>query len=123
MGVADHKWAREKKHIQESLLNFDVRDCLCAVESDRPIVYRNIMLLMEAADLVPVSATESDALNAFNVYVCGQLPVAFASAFGLHSFSPLQYYAMGFLMQAGNIVDRMAGLSNAATPQTMLAWF
>lgn len=74
--------ARMKEALLQRLQHFKVEQCRCAVEEDRPIVYRNIALLMLATGLVGSDASDDDTLEAFNEVVREKLSCPLSVAIG-----------------------------------------
>lgn len=59
-------WARTKQMIIKRVENFQVRECTCYHEDDRPFVYQNIAVLMRATGEAGSNATDDQALDAFD---------------------------------------------------------
>jgi len=76
------QWARTKDAIHERMENFRVDKCTCFVEEDRPIVYRNIAILMRATGAVDDTSTDNEALHAFNLLVRRSLSKSLISSVG-----------------------------------------
>mmetsp|Transcript_105393 Transcript_105393/g.337065 ORF Transcript_105393/g.337065 Transcript_105393/m.337065 type:complete len:578 (+) Transcript_105393:81-1814(+) len=104
--------AREKQDIHKRLLGFTVKDCVCSVESDRPIVYSNIADLMRAQGFVPEDASEKDALQAFDESARTNLPFAFASSMTRFTFSYTDNLLIGAFAFVPACLDRWAGLAH-----------
>eukprot|EP00927_Polykrikos_kofoidii_P071147 TRINITY_DN6746_c0_g2_i2.p1 TRINITY_DN6746_c0_g2~~TRINITY_DN6746_c0_g2_i2.p1 ORF type:complete len:434 (+),score=44.42 TRINITY_DN6746_c0_g2_i2:44-1345(+) len=71
---------RDRERVTSRLSEFRVQSCKCAVENDRPLVYRNISDLMKATNAVDENATRDEALAAFNSLVSTKLPRVFLAA-------------------------------------------
>jgi hypothetical protein len=71
---------RDQERVTSRLSEFRVQSCKCAVENDRPLVYRNISDLMKATNAVDENATRDEALAAFNFLVSTKLPRVFLAA-------------------------------------------
>eukprot|EP00928_Gymnodinium_smaydae_P098169 TRINITY_DN9076_c0_g1_i2.p1 TRINITY_DN9076_c0_g1~~TRINITY_DN9076_c0_g1_i2.p1 ORF type:complete len:493 (+),score=31.94 TRINITY_DN9076_c0_g1_i2:209-1480(+) len=102
-------WIRKRHGIIKSLATFDIRQCSCTVEEDRPVILSNIALLMVATgkssavldikqcameDQSNVNMTEQmieQALDDFNLFVRQRLPEVFQVSQGSSSFN-LQHY-------------------------------
>jgi len=82
--VRKHAWSIAK--MQARITAFEVRDCKCAVEEDRPVVYENIAVLMRACGAVPMNGTDDEALDAFNALVKSVLPSAVKASIGEYGF-------------------------------------
>lgn len=65
--------ARMRLAIRQRVESFRVENCICAEESDRPLVFRNIALLMRATGALDPDAADEDAPGAFNVIVRARL--------------------------------------------------
>eukprot|EP00445_Apocalathium_hangoei_P085126 CAMPEP_0204198994 /NCGR_PEP_ID=MMETSP0361-20130328/65689_1 /ASSEMBLY_ACC=CAM_ASM_000343 /TAXON_ID=268821 /ORGANISM="Scrippsiella Hangoei, Strain SHTV-5" /LENGTH=136 /DNA_ID=CAMNT_0051161207 /DNA_START=24 /DNA_END=430 /DNA_ORIENTATION=+ len=75
--------ARDKAAIESGLVNFSVRDCVCFVEADRPVVYRNIADLMRT--VLPELGDSGDdevALQHFDELVRREIPRAMTNSMG-----------------------------------------
>jgi hypothetical protein len=114
------RWNKEKKWIIKRLSEFTVRDCVCFMESDRPVVYKNVAVLMKAIGDVDVFADEDTALDAFDQRVRKYLPSAFGVALGNNSFMYKHYLLLGFLNIAGQLSDMWAGYSEGAPLRYLL---
>eukprot|EP00405_Crypthecodinium_cohnii_P033578 CAMPEP_0206531712 /NCGR_PEP_ID=MMETSP0325_2-20121206/3925_1 /ASSEMBLY_ACC=CAM_ASM_000347 /TAXON_ID=2866 /ORGANISM="Crypthecodinium cohnii, Strain Seligo" /LENGTH=295 /DNA_ID=CAMNT_0054028001 /DNA_START=172 /DNA_END=1059 /DNA_ORIENTATION=+ len=99
------RWAYHKQQIQERLKSFQVRDCICAVESDRAVVYEKIADLMRISKCVHRSAPLEDALTAFDAEVREKMPGAFKMLFGWTTLSYGQYVFLGFTIVAPSTAD------------------
>eukprot|EP00405_Crypthecodinium_cohnii_P034389 CAMPEP_0206530522 /NCGR_PEP_ID=MMETSP0325_2-20121206/3226_1 /ASSEMBLY_ACC=CAM_ASM_000347 /TAXON_ID=2866 /ORGANISM="Crypthecodinium cohnii, Strain Seligo" /LENGTH=588 /DNA_ID=CAMNT_0054026603 /DNA_START=153 /DNA_END=1919 /DNA_ORIENTATION=+ len=104
------RWARHKKDTQQRLRNFEVRDCICAVESDRQVVYQKIATLMRFTKRVDRLASVDEALTAFNMEVRRQMPSAFKMIFGWTTLTYEHYIFMGFAIVAPTSVDYLGRL-------------
>ena len=62
--------------------DFSVHQCTCLCDDDRPIAYRNIVLLMKATGQVVADFTDEVALDVFNMTLKECLPVALISSVG-----------------------------------------
>jgi len=80
-GFAVRAVSRGRAELQQILATFSVQSCVCAVESDRAIVYGHIAALVREMFELP-RMTEDEALGAFNALVRDELPQSFASALG-----------------------------------------
>eukprot|EP00928_Gymnodinium_smaydae_P021650 TRINITY_DN18470_c0_g1_i1.p1 TRINITY_DN18470_c0_g1~~TRINITY_DN18470_c0_g1_i1.p1 ORF type:complete len:517 (-),score=57.77 TRINITY_DN18470_c0_g1_i1:10-1560(-) len=78
-------WIRERASMSRFLKRFDVHDCICTVEDDRPVVYRNIAVLMRTSGKIP-NCCDDEALIQFNALVRAELPKAFRASLGRLSF-------------------------------------
>mmetsp|Transcript_105397 Transcript_105397/g.337084 ORF Transcript_105397/g.337084 Transcript_105397/m.337084 type:complete len:226 (+) Transcript_105397:953-1630(+) len=104
--------AREKQDFHKHLSGFTVTDCVCSVESDRPIVYSNIADLMRARGLVSEDASEEVALQAFEESVRTNLPFAFAFSMTRFTFSYTDNLLIGAFAFVPACLDRWAGLAH-----------
>lgn len=73
---------REIAAMHARVQTFQVRDCVCACEEDRPVVYQNIAVLMRACAAVSSDATDDEALDAFNLLARNVLPCALKASIG-----------------------------------------
>lgn len=118
--IAQRRWARDKTALTLQLRCFEVRACLCAVESDRPKVYHNIGILMRRVLDLPVDADLDCTLNAFNELVRTELPDAVAVAFGRFAFDYKHYVMLGVAGSGTTLLDSFEGFSDG-TPLRSLA--
>ena len=68
--------ARNQSSSDAELRHFSIRNALCAVESDRVVVERNVASLMRDLKLVPANSTREQALAVFDLMVQDTLPRA-----------------------------------------------
>lgn len=101
-------WFRDRLEISRRLTNFSLRNCDCAVESDREIVHSNIILLMRATGKVTASTGDEETLAAFDELVKEMLPHAFSSALGSGMFSYRHYLVIGMTASLWTTMDQMA---------------
>mmetsp|Transcript_95392 Transcript_95392/g.199577 ORF Transcript_95392/g.199577 Transcript_95392/m.199577 type:complete len:117 (-) Transcript_95392:960-1310(-) len=92
--VFRRRWAREKARTVAVLKEFDVGNCICAVEADREIVCAKIADLMRVVHQHLRNASTAEALEAFNNEVRVKVPVAFDCIFGVVT---LRYRHMVFI--------------------------
>eukprot|EP00928_Gymnodinium_smaydae_P064965 TRINITY_DN48184_c0_g1_i1.p1 TRINITY_DN48184_c0_g1~~TRINITY_DN48184_c0_g1_i1.p1 ORF type:complete len:521 (-),score=58.34 TRINITY_DN48184_c0_g1_i1:164-1726(-) len=95
-------WKRKVDKMQVVIAQFRVREALCHVASDRPLVYRNIARLMQAAGLVDFSASEDVALDRFDEYVHVNVSHALGASLG-HTF--MSYREKSFIHFIGFMPD------------------
>ena len=74
--------ARNQSASDADLLQFSIGNALCAVESDRVVVERNVASLMSDLKLVPADSTRETALVAFDLMVRDALPRAIRDSTG-----------------------------------------
>jgi len=104
------QWTRAKVNLRSRLEDFSVSESSCFDENDRPIVYRNIAVLMRQIEAVPNDCSEAVALEAFNQLVRTELPNAIAGSVGRQV---LKYRYLLGLSLAMDIPELLDGLSNA----------
>lgn len=75
--------ARIRTGLFDALSSFDVHGCRVFCDSDRPMIYRNISVLMRAVRLVPEGTEDEPALSAFNKLIRDELPDVLALSSGL----------------------------------------
>eukprot|EP00927_Polykrikos_kofoidii_P038599 TRINITY_DN33002_c0_g1_i3.p1 TRINITY_DN33002_c0_g1~~TRINITY_DN33002_c0_g1_i3.p1 ORF type:complete len:587 (-),score=46.00 TRINITY_DN33002_c0_g1_i3:164-1924(-) len=73
---------REWVKAQTTLSTFCVQNCRCSCEADRPLVYGNIALLMQAMGKVQQHSSLEEALRAFDLLVRRTLAPKFVDALG-----------------------------------------
>lgn len=106
-------WVRQRLAIEQHLLNFTVKSCTCAVESDRPLVYSNIARLMRATQRLELTCSEEEALSAFDVLVRQTLPAAFAPVLQTRrTYQGYRYYLfLGFTANGCKTLDAFAAIA------------
>eukprot|EP00927_Polykrikos_kofoidii_P003034 TRINITY_DN11206_c0_g1_i3.p1 TRINITY_DN11206_c0_g1~~TRINITY_DN11206_c0_g1_i3.p1 ORF type:complete len:608 (+),score=105.50 TRINITY_DN11206_c0_g1_i3:56-1879(+) len=102
-----HQCHRDREQAKLRLSTFNVQDCICAVESDRPIIYRNIAALMRAMGEVDPDCTSSCALAAFDSLVRERLSIAFCNSFGGSGPGYLDFVVVGFACKGAGVLDHM----------------
>jgi hypothetical protein len=105
------QWAHDRQAIRSRLSQFSVRNCICAVEADRAVVYSNIAMLVKTMEGMPMSASEDDALEAFDRQVRRDLPNAFCVALGRFTFQYKHYIVFGLFGDGFKLVDFLAGIA------------
>jgi len=93
--ITARMWHTSKAEIQATLKQFDVANANCAQESDRSLVQQNIVALMKASKIVQRSATDKEALEAFNQRVRVELSSEFDKIFGRCAYSYMEYLVLG----------------------------
>lgn len=86
---------------------FSVRDCTCAVEADRPFVYRNITALMVACGAAS-EEDEDEALDCFDKHVRSEVLRCLQSCFGSSAFSYRKLLVVAFFLVGTRSVDEVA---------------
>lgn len=76
------RWSREKEAIRQRVLLFEVSECTCFDEDDRPVVYNSIALFMRLVGEAHKDGTQQDALQAFNRVVRKRVGRSVASSIG-----------------------------------------
>ena len=74
------RWERDQAKSEDDLRHFSIRNAVCAVESDRAVVERNVASLMRDLKLVPSDSTHEEALQVFDRVVQSTLPSAMRSS-------------------------------------------
>jgi len=117
-------WARDRILIQSRLSEFDVHDCICFLEADRPVVYGNIATLMKASRAVHRHASEDEALGAFNDLVHSILPNAFDRALGQRHFQLKHYLLFGLCANGAATLDyTCSDIARDEVPRKVLGTF
>jgi len=104
------RWAHDLERIPQRLANFTCDGLLCMYEDDRRLVYGNIVELMKAAGLVETTASEAQALHAFELMVQNLLPAALAIRVGRVGFSYSMPATLAIALLLPWFVDSIAGL-------------
>ena len=73
---------RDQAKSEDDLRHFSIRKAVCAVESDRAVVERNVASLLRDLKLVPLDSTHEEALQVFDRVVQSTLPRAMRSSIG-----------------------------------------
>jgi len=76
------KIAVDNAHSKEDLENFRIKDAICAVERDRPVVEGNVVYLMKTLKQVPTDCTRVDALAFFDHLVQRNMPRVIRASIG-----------------------------------------
>ena len=74
--------ARDQAKSEADLRHFSIRNAVCAVESDRAVVERNVASLMRNLKLLPSDSALEEALQVFDRMVQSTLPRAMRSSIG-----------------------------------------
>eukprot|EP00927_Polykrikos_kofoidii_P053221 TRINITY_DN4748_c0_g1_i1.p1 TRINITY_DN4748_c0_g1~~TRINITY_DN4748_c0_g1_i1.p1 ORF type:complete len:586 (+),score=51.17 TRINITY_DN4748_c0_g1_i1:43-1800(+) len=122
LAVILRMWSRKRAQIKSSLSTFTVRTCTCAVESDRPVVYRNISWLMLASRAVGARASLDEALATFDSMARQKLPDVF-----LATTSGFRYYnhllMAGMLAYFPRTLDSMFQAPSVRAEIALLAYY
>mmetsp|Transcript_67137 Transcript_67137/g.140245 ORF Transcript_67137/g.140245 Transcript_67137/m.140245 type:complete len:433 (-) Transcript_67137:178-1476(-) len=116
------RWQIRKLEVERRISSFNVRDCTCAVEDDRPVVYLNISRLMRVSNIVRQNATQEEALDAFNARVRDDLMRAFHASSGPHAFHYHHYVMLGFLISGGKGLDMLVSLDRGLDPRYIICF-
>eukprot|EP00928_Gymnodinium_smaydae_P053519 TRINITY_DN37497_c0_g1_i1.p1 TRINITY_DN37497_c0_g1~~TRINITY_DN37497_c0_g1_i1.p1 ORF type:complete len:528 (-),score=41.55 TRINITY_DN37497_c0_g1_i1:72-1655(-) len=114
-------WMRERAAIYERLESFDVKKCICTVEADRPLVYRNIAVLMRASGRVTESSDEV-ALESFNKLVRVHLPKAFSDSLGTLSFKYTDFACLLMFFFIPVFLDDLPFIRGGSSPVKNALW-
>mmetsp|Transcript_141133 Transcript_141133/g.450831 ORF Transcript_141133/g.450831 Transcript_141133/m.450831 type:complete len:619 (+) Transcript_141133:60-1916(+) len=114
-------WERDKVSIRSRLEDFSVSECRCFDEKDRPIVYRNIAVLMRHVEAVPKDSDEDAALEAFDELVRAELPNAIAGSVGRHVLKYKHLVCVAAVTGLPDLMDKSAGLRHGMPPRHMVA--
>mmetsp|Transcript_63838 Transcript_63838/g.148726 ORF Transcript_63838/g.148726 Transcript_63838/m.148726 type:complete len:684 (-) Transcript_63838:97-2148(-) len=101
-------WAREQEHIRSLVQAFSIKDTVCFDENDRPVVYGNIAMFMEAAGLVAQGARQHEALEKFDELVQEHMPRALQLSLGSVGLK-YRYGLVYFLLLSSYCMDMMVG--------------
>merc|ERR1711915_882311 len=104
-GFLLRRWARHKCDIRDKLRCFTIRNTVCSLSSDRPLVYGNVAALMRFRGYVAEEASEDEALDAFDEVVRQVLPGPFRMSLGRIAFSYKHYIYFGFCRSAGPLIE------------------
>mmetsp|Transcript_141134 Transcript_141134/g.450836 ORF Transcript_141134/g.450836 Transcript_141134/m.450836 type:complete len:624 (+) Transcript_141134:60-1931(+) len=115
------QWARDKVSIRSRLENFSVSECICFDERDRPLVCRNIAVLMCLVEAVPKDSDEAAALEAFDKLVRAQLPHAIAGSVGRHVLKYKYLLCIALVDDFSYLMDECAGLRHGMPVRHMVA--
>eukprot|EP00932_Pfiesteria_piscicida_P011063 SRR837773.22159.p1 GENE.SRR837773.22159~~SRR837773.22159.p1 ORF type:complete len:220 (+),score=27.03 SRR837773.22159:3-662(+) len=118
-GICLRRWLRDKAFLLEHLEHFEVRSCICAVESDREVVYRNIASLMRAAYDMAADAPQDEALDAFDAMVHTELSQPLRATLGRFAFEYKHYVFLGIVATVPAGLDSLEGLTDG-TPILLL---
>jgi len=102
-----HAWARERQAINKHISTFNVRECVCFVEADRPFVYGQIAMLMRAVRQVDEDDDDDAALDAFNLLVRSRVGIAITSSVGAVGFRYKHIVGVYFIVKLSEFIDRI----------------
>lgn len=110
------KWFRQCRVTQRRFESFSIRNCSCAVDSDRDVVYSNIAFLLRASELVNADATDEQVLTSFDDLVKDKVPSAFEAVLtSRQAFQFHHYLFLGFFFNGGLSLDNLAMLAHGRT--------
>ena len=122
--VAVRRWQSQCRQAQHRLTTFSIHDCICAVETDRQVVYENIILLMKAAGRANMHDSHDEVLKAFNELVRHRLPPAFEDMLSSREFVPLSYLVfIGFMVVGAASLDTIAAFGHGRPFREVAAMF
>jgi len=81
-GVLLFHWEKHRSDTLESMATFTVHDCVCFCEQDRPFVFGHIALLMRSVGECDESASQEEALDAFDALVRDRIGKAMFASIG-----------------------------------------
>jgi len=84
--------------------SFSVQKAMCSCDSDRPLVYENISLLLKHHGIILQGASEHEALEVFNNMVRANLPIALQRLSGRTGGLPYMTVACVLIPSAGREV-------------------
>lgn len=113
--------AREQQTMQASVANFSVQLAMCAVESDREVVFSNIVALMKFGGFVSHSASTQKALRAFNRLVQTNLGQVLMQSVGQHLVRYKDTLIIGILSDIPAYLDYLAGVSYGTPLREVIA--
>merc|ERR1712113_1245045 len=87
-------WDKHRNDTLEQLANFTVHDCVCFCEEDRPFVFGHIAHLMRSVGECDESASQEEALVAFDALVRERIGKAMFASIG-HSALPWRMIITG----------------------------
>eukprot|EP00927_Polykrikos_kofoidii_P032051 TRINITY_DN27416_c0_g1_i1.p1 TRINITY_DN27416_c0_g1~~TRINITY_DN27416_c0_g1_i1.p1 ORF type:complete len:598 (+),score=81.20 TRINITY_DN27416_c0_g1_i1:137-1930(+) len=96
----------EGAQAESRLSTFQVQECICACEGDRPLVYKNIAMLMQAMEEVHPTCSTEEALPAFDRLVRKHLSKAFAVSFEGRTLRYMDIVIFGFAAKMARRVDK-----------------
>ena len=99
------RWVKDREQILKAACDFRVADCVCFDENDRPLVYGNIAVLMEACGVVQQGAAEAEALDAFDRLVRTEVLSRMISCIGDWAYSYKELALLAFAISGGTLVD------------------
>mmetsp|Transcript_33335 Transcript_33335/g.71422 ORF Transcript_33335/g.71422 Transcript_33335/m.71422 type:complete len:605 (-) Transcript_33335:45-1859(-) len=103
-------WAKRSAALRKQVESFDIHNCMCAEESDRPLVYGNIAALLKGIGKVPQHAHQEEALQTFQKMVRDTLPGIFMPQHFKLNYLWKHYMAIGFVHGFETFVDSFSGV-------------
>mmetsp|Transcript_67084 Transcript_67084/g.216831 ORF Transcript_67084/g.216831 Transcript_67084/m.216831 type:complete len:640 (-) Transcript_67084:242-2161(-) len=101
---------REKSVMSARLANFSVNQCVCFKESDRPVVYGNIVALMKEVDGSLDDANDEATLAAFDALVRQDLSGLVTLSLGSFAFGWRHAAVIAAVIWFPYLLDLLAGL-------------
>jgi len=108
------EWARQKKAMRSRFRAFTVWNCDCANENDRPIVEKNIALLMQAMLGFPQDFSDDYALHEFHKLIHKSLPEALFPVLGRLTFRYRHTALVALLVYGADAADELNALPKEA---------
>jgi len=106
------RWKRWKLETRARIEKFQLIDCICSDERDRPLVYSNIATLMRGVGKVSGLADQSEALRSFEKIVRTKLPDVFGAVSFRSNFKYRHYLFLGFVSEGTITIDAFTGLQD-----------
>mmetsp|Transcript_5449 Transcript_5449/g.11874 ORF Transcript_5449/g.11874 Transcript_5449/m.11874 type:complete len:748 (-) Transcript_5449:263-2506(-) len=100
--------SREKNSITETIAEFSVKKCTCFCEDDRPVIYKNIAVMMRKVLQLPEEMPEDDVLEQFDVLVRNELPQALTEQMGRYLIPMNKVFVMTLLFHCPFCMDVIA---------------
>lgn len=104
--VLFRRWARERALLHDAVSNFSVKNALAFDEADRPVVEGSIIDYMRCFGFVKESASDAEALQAFDALVKQAVPQAFLASFGRYGI-PLRHVLIAILCEFARVAERV----------------
>lgn len=101
---------RELQIMKQSVAHFTAQSATCAVESDRDLVFSNIVTLMKFRGVVPCTASQEESMRAFDSLVQSGLGDILTTSIGTRLICYQHALALGLLAEC-KLFDKFVGVA------------
>mmetsp|Transcript_14804 Transcript_14804/g.32642 ORF Transcript_14804/g.32642 Transcript_14804/m.32642 type:complete len:693 (+) Transcript_14804:252-2330(+) len=123
ISIGIRKSTRSREKMLFRLKTFDVRECSCACEDDRPMVYNNIAGLMRATHELPGTVSEEETLDCFNSLVRSEMPSAMLWSFGRFNMRYEHMLVCSAFGVGSRIIDGLCGIPYGMSVRLFVTYY